>query len=258
MQALAKELTMSLKIKNWHKFQHFKDRKPPWIKLYRDVLDDVDWHELDPLAAKCLVMLWLIASEDDGKLPSIRTLAFRLRLSESQAKSMISKLNHYLEQDDINLISERYQNDAPETETETEIETETEKEKEGERETRARRAPAFEEVNEFEPIFWKAWPNKVGKPTAFRAWIAARKRGHSVETIMDGLERYIHGKPPDRPWLNPSTFLNQDRFLDQPARAPEKQSTMSKLYELSKEYENEQGSSSEGRFDNFGVIPFRK
>ena len=23
-----------MKIKNWSKFQHFKDRKPPWVKLY--------------------------------------------------------------------------------------------------------------------------------------------------------------------------------------------------------------------------------
>jgi hypothetical protein len=243
---------MGLKIKNWHKFQHFKDRKPPWIKLYRDVLDDVDWHELDPLAAKCLVMLWLIASEDDGNLPSIRTLAFRLRLSESQAKSMILKLNHYLEQDDINLISERYQHDAPEIEKEIETDIETE----AETETRARRASSIDP--EFENRFWREWPNKVGKPAAVKAWAAARKRGHSVASIMIGLEIYISNKPPDRPWLNPSTFLNQERFLDQPARTTEKQSTMSKLFELSKEYENEQGSSGEGNFDNFGVIPFRK
>jgi len=241
---------MVLKIKNWHKFQHFRDRRPPWIKLYRDLLDDVEWNELDPLAAKCLVMLWLIASEDDGNLPDTRTIAFRLRLSESQAKSMILKLKHYLEQDDINVISERYQLDPLETEKEREVETE------GETETRARRASLADP--EFENRFWKEWPNKVGKPAAVKAWASARKRGHSVASIMIGLEIYISNKPPDRPWLNPATFLNQERFLDQPARTPEKQSTMSKLYELSKEYENEQGSSSEGRFDNFGVIPFRK
>lgn len=113
-----------MKIKNWSKFQHFKDRRPPWIKLYRDILDDIDWHQLDPLASKVLVMCWLIASENDGNLPDIKTLAFRLRMSEKQTSECISKLSHWLEQGDINVISERYQDDAPETETERETKKE--------------------------------------------------------------------------------------------------------------------------------------
>jgi len=109
-------------IKNWKKFQHFRDRRPPWIKLYRELLDDLDWHELEPKAAKVLVMLWLIASENDGNLPEIKNLAFRLRMSEKDAMSCVDKLSHWLDQDDISVISTRYQDDLPETETETEIE----------------------------------------------------------------------------------------------------------------------------------------
>ena len=116
-----------MRIKNWHKFQHFKDRRPPWVKLYRDLLDDIDWHQLDALSAKVLVMLWLIASEDDGRLPNTKTLAFRLRMSEKQTNDAINNLSHWLEQDDINVISQRYQYDLPETETETEKEKEKEK-----------------------------------------------------------------------------------------------------------------------------------
>jgi len=115
-----------MKIKNWSKFQHFKDRKPPWVKLYRDLLDDIEWHELDPKAAKVLVMLWLIASEDEGSIPPNKQLAFRLRMSEKETEVCISKLSHWLEQDDDNVISTRYQDDAPETETETETEKKTE------------------------------------------------------------------------------------------------------------------------------------
>ena len=117
-----------MRIKNWSKFQHFKDRKPPWVKLYRDLLDDIDWHELDPKAAKTLVMLWLIASEDDGRIPRTKQLAFRLRMSEKDTEVCISKLSHWLEQEDINTISSRYQDDGLETETETETEGEIETE----------------------------------------------------------------------------------------------------------------------------------
>ena len=116
-----------MRIKNWKKFQHFRDRKPPWIKLYRDLLDDREWHNLEPKASKMLVMLWLLASENDGELPDHETIAFRLRLSVQQVKHDISKLSQWLEQSDINVISTGYQDDPLETEGETETEGEGEK-----------------------------------------------------------------------------------------------------------------------------------
>lgn len=115
---------MSWRVKNWKDFQHFKDRKPPWIKLYRDLLDDPDWHELDGDDAKALVMLWLIASEDGGNLPDIRKISFRLRTTQNDALQLLNRLSHWLEQDDISAISERHHGDAPETEEETEREEE--------------------------------------------------------------------------------------------------------------------------------------
>jgi hypothetical protein len=119
-----------MKIKNWSKFQHFKDRRPLWIKLYRDLLDDRLWNELDPLSSKVLVTLWLLASEDsemEGNLPDIKTIAWRMRMSEKQITECVSKLSHWMEQDDINLISNGYQSDAPEKRRE-ETEKETKKE----------------------------------------------------------------------------------------------------------------------------------
>ena len=115
------------KIKDWENFQHFKDRNPPWVKLYKYLLDDPDWHALDGDDAKTLVMLWLLASEDKtkkGELPDIRKTSFRLRIEEDVLKQQLTRLKHWVIQDDINTISDRYQTDAPETETETETETE--------------------------------------------------------------------------------------------------------------------------------------
>lgn len=114
-----------MRIKNWKKHQHFKDRKPPWIKLYREILDDIEWHELEPSAAKVLVMLWLIASESNGELPGLKTLSFRLRMPEKDVISSCNLLKHWLGQDDISAISEEDQSDSVERETETETEEET-------------------------------------------------------------------------------------------------------------------------------------
>lgn len=117
------------RIRNWNKFQHFKDRRPPWVKLYRDILDDRAWHKLNPESAKTLVMLWLIASEADGWLPATEDLAFRLRISEKSLENILLELSGgWLEQGDIDAISARYQDDAPETEGEREEETEGEEE----------------------------------------------------------------------------------------------------------------------------------
>ena len=70
---------------------------------------------------------------------------------------------------------------------------------------------------EFENQFWPTWPNKVGKPAAAKSFLVARLAGVDLGAIIAGVERYIRDKPPDRPWLNPATFLNQRRFEDSPA-----------------------------------------
>jgi hypothetical protein len=85
------------------------------------------------------------------------------------------------------------------------------------KETRATRAVSASRFDDF----WKAWPNKVGKPSAEKSYA---KVSNEHDAIMAGVERYLSSKPPDRPWLNPATFLNQRRWEDSPAsvdaRAP--------------------------------------
>jgi hypothetical protein len=106
-----------MRIKDWHDFQHFKDRTPPWIKLYRYLLDDPEWHSLSGDDAKTLVMLWLIASEHKdmkGDLPNVKTLAFRLRTTETKLNQSLTKLSHWLIQDDDSMISDCHQGDTPE------------------------------------------------------------------------------------------------------------------------------------------------
>lgn len=63
--------------------------------------------------------------------------------------------------------------------------------------------------------FWSIYPNKVGKRDAEKAFYKARKRA-DLETILSGLRAYA-AKTDDRPWCNPATWLNQDRWADAPA-----------------------------------------
>jgi hypothetical protein len=117
-------------------------------------------------------------------------------------------LNHWLEQDDIRPISGRYRDDTPERERETETETETQVEAEADN---ARvRDGSFE-------VFWDAYPHKVGKKAALRAFAVAKRSGVGLPQMLTALACYKSDKPPDRQWCNPATWLNQGRWEDQPA-----------------------------------------
>lgn len=137
---------MKTRIKNWEKFQHFKDRTPPWIKLHKEVLDQRDINRLSDKAFRVLVGLWLLASEDHelrGHIPNEDDIAFRLRMDKSNVSRCLQELENFLIRDDIsvisrryhddiNMISPRYHHDDPEERRE-EAEIETEKETEGEK-----------------------------------------------------------------------------------------------------------------------------
>jgi len=121
---------MLLRPKNWDKFQHYKDRCPPWIKLHRDLLNDREFACL-PLASKALApLLWLLASESkDGSFDaSVDELVFRLRFKaldvESGLKPLIDKGFFIV---DSGVLAECLQPAIPETERETEAETKTKK-----------------------------------------------------------------------------------------------------------------------------------
>ena len=85
---------MKLIPKNWANFQHYKHRSPPWIKLHKNLLDDMEYQRL-PVASKALApMLWLLASEsNDGVIHrSPEEIAFRLRMTEKDVINAIKPL----------------------------------------------------------------------------------------------------------------------------------------------------------------------
>lgn len=86
---------MRLSVQSWAKFQHYRNRTPPWLKLHREVvLDNPAWHRL-PDASKALApSLWLLASEFEGGVIvySIADLAFRLRMSDAAIEGALRPL----------------------------------------------------------------------------------------------------------------------------------------------------------------------
>lgn len=63
--------------------------------------------------------------------------------------------------------------------------------------------------------FWDRYPNRVGKADARKAFERMTSKA-APDEIFPALQRYAN-KTDDRPFCNPSTWLNQERWLDQPA-----------------------------------------
>jgi hypothetical protein len=113
-----------LRIHNWPKFQHYKKRNPPWVKMHRSLLNDPDWFTLSGDACKLLAGCWLLASETmDGSLPSIEAIAFRLREPEDRVRTLLNELAGWIDNTETMLapcLQDASNMLASETETETE------------------------------------------------------------------------------------------------------------------------------------------
>jgi hypothetical protein len=59
-----------LSVRNFAHFQHYRDRAPLWIKLYNSVMDDEAFIALSDAARGQLIMIWLLASRRDNKIPN--------------------------------------------------------------------------------------------------------------------------------------------------------------------------------------------
>jgi hypothetical protein len=54
---------------NFARFQHYKDRSPPWIKFYNSTLSDYAYCKLPDASKAHLNAIWLLASRNMNKIP---------------------------------------------------------------------------------------------------------------------------------------------------------------------------------------------
>ena len=124
-----------LKMNNWSSHQSYKDRKPPWIRLHKTMLDDYEFHMMSVSARALLPMLWLLASEDDDPTSGLikdnyKKIAFRLRCTEKEIVQAIKECaeNGFLQviekQACIQTVTDPYMDSTVSVPSETETETE--------------------------------------------------------------------------------------------------------------------------------------
>ena len=59
-----------LRVKNWERFQHYKKRNPPWIKLHREIFASEDWTMLADASKLLMVVCMVVASRNCGTIPN--------------------------------------------------------------------------------------------------------------------------------------------------------------------------------------------
>jgi|SRR5947209_7198140 len=58
-----------IRIINWERFQHYKDRNPPWIKLHRELLTSRTWITSDDTSRALAIACMVLAAETGNSIP---------------------------------------------------------------------------------------------------------------------------------------------------------------------------------------------
>lgn len=175
----------NFRVKNFEKFQHYKDRAPPWIKLYNELLDDYEFGLLPDATKMHLVAIWLLASRSENKIPFDpawvakrinATEKVNLRLLEERGFILVDQELQGSEQDASAPLAECLSRERGEGETE-------------ESRIIVARAPKDERFEELR----KAYPKRKGGdpgPPAAKLFLAAVKAGADPQIIIDGARRF--------------------------------------------------------------------
>jgi len=186
-----------LNIRNWGRYQpKMKDRNVIWIKLYRQILEDYEWHNLSSDSKATLIEILLLASENNGELPEVHKIAFRLRKTNEFIQEQIELLSHWLQ--DVDKMLPSCEQDVP-----------LEKSRDRVEKNDSLSLDLFDK-------FWKAYPNKTGRKDALKKW---QSNGYYQE--FDKIIKHIDTMKQTEQWKkgiipNGSTYINQERWNDDP------------------------------------------
>ncbi|MGA1048589.1 MAG: hypothetical protein ACO3UU_11280 [Minisyncoccia bacterium] len=169
-----------------------KDRNVIWIKIYRQILEDYEWHNLSSDSKATLLELLLLASENNGQLPEVHKIAFRLRKTEDFINEQIGLLSHWLQLDN-NLITTCEQDVALEK-------------------SREEKSKTYVRFDEF-------WNTLLPKRRVNRKGCIEKWKNHNLDTEADNILSWLKQMNMTKEWkegFNPSpeVIINQRRWED--------------------------------------------
>lgn len=201
-------------VKNFERFQHYKDRAPPWIKLYNELLDDYDFGALPDASKMHLIAIWLLASRSNNKIP--HDPEWIARRINATAKVDLAVLERY----GFIVINQEVQNTeqvASEVLADCKQNACLEKRREeGEKEycTVAKATRTRQTYREDFEEFWKSYPRTptMSKVEAFKVWQKMPTEDHLLaRKAIEPYRQFLRSKP-NLETVHACRFLSQRRF----------------------------------------------
>lgn len=230
----------TFKVKNFERFQHYRDRSPPWIKLYNSLLDDYAFTRLQDASKAHLLAIFLLASRYENAIPcDILFLSSKIGATEKIDLGALQKAGFIICDDDLsyasNTLAERKQDARPEREAE----------REAEREERESRVPRFSrlKVNGWDSEFaefWAAYPRHDDRKKAYAAYGKALKAAdHRV--IIEGAQRYCQDPNREPAYTKQAaTWLRAESWAN--GLLPERNDPQRKLANIRAENQKDDGN----------------
>jgi len=209
-------------VKNFERFQHYTDRSPPWIKLYNALLDDYAFACLQDASKLHLIMIWLVASRSNNKIPyDAEWISGRINASEKVDLDVLVKAGFI----EINQELQSVEQDASKPLAEC-LPRERDRGREREETESPPKAPRKRMacLNADQSKIFEEWyaiyPLHKARLAAERSFLAALARASPAE-LLAGAARYRDecvGKEP-RYIAHPASWLNAGRWKDENGRA---------------------------------------
>jgi hypothetical protein len=200
-----------IQVRNFEKFQHYKERNPIWIKLYYETLDDYEFACLQDASKWLAVGLWMLASRTENRIPNDAawiakklSLTEKVRLDDLLAVGFITICD--AQGVASNTLATGYQNAMPEKETEKETEKEH---------IQAAQAVFLIAKSEYPKRPGVSWKDAE---EAFMKRVTDKKSPTNPKAMLDGVKAYAEfcraeGTEP-RYIKMPSTFFGPKRFWE--------------------------------------------
>ena len=210
-------MTEFYRVRNWAKYQHYKNRNPPWIKLHVEILASEDWVMMDDASKLLAIVCMIVAAKYDGSVPANPNYIKRVAYISKQPdfKPLIECGFLEVQADARNMLADASTMLAS-------ARPEKEKEAEKEREiisitTASRRS----EIDKGFDGFWLLCPRKIGKGAAKKAYAKAVQTT-SPDVLKEAMRRYAASRvgEPEQYTKHPATWLNAECWLDEAKGAP--------------------------------------
>lgn len=196
-----------LSIKNFEKYQTSCKYPKPWVKLYKSILADPEFMKLSTHHRFLYTGLILLADECGNKIYNDSTyLGQRLYIPSTEVDLKPLYRAGFLIASNMSRCVQELEIEKKREELEIEKEI-----------------IVVNGLSEFE-TFWQYYPKKVGKKEACKAWEKAKDRPEigTIILSLDLAKQSEQWKKDNGQFIpNPSTWLNQGRWADEPVkRAP--------------------------------------